>query len=221
MKVKFLPQNISVDVEPGKSVMELARENKLPVSSSCNGMCACAECRVYIVEGEAHILPPSFMEVELIGGGYFIDNRRLSCQLFCFGDVTVDLSEQVERQKQEGTVKKQFLKRLSKGSTEESSSVGGIMVEQDKEMNAVHVSESEEADSFSSSADDFYKKNGGQTHIAGKGWRKKGNNDRREEDTTRNFQSRDGSGSRSYKKKKKMGTDRNKKFNYGRKRRKN
>ena len=221
MKVKFLPQNISVDVEPGKSVMELARENKLPVSSSCNGMCACAECRVYIVEGEAHILPPSSMEVELIGGGYFIDNRRLSCQLFCFGDVTVDLSEQVERQKQEGTVKKQFLKRLSKGSTEESSSVGGIMVEQDKEMNAVHVSESEEADSFSSSVDDFYKKDRGQAHIAEKGWRKKWNNDRREEDTVRNFQSRDGSGSRSYRKKNKRGTDRNKQFNYGRKGRKN
>ncbi len=154
MKVKFLPQNVSVDIKPGKNVMELARENKLPISSSCNGMCSCAECRVYIVEGEAHILPPSAKEVELIGGGYFIDNRRLSCQLFCFGDVTVDLSEQVDRGKQ--AVKKQFLKHLSKGGVEESSSVGGILVEQDQEINKISVSEEENTDLFPS--DGFYEK---------------------------------------------------------------
>ncbi len=135
---------MSLEIKPGQSVMDLAKENKLPVSSSCNGMCACAECRVYIVKGEAHILPPSSREVELIGGGYFIDNRRLSCQLFCFGDVTVDLSEQVERHKQGGAVKKQLLKQLSKDKTEGSSSVGGILVEQDQEINKIQVPETDE-----------------------------------------------------------------------------
>ena len=144
MKVKFLPQDVSYKIESGQSIMDLARKNKLPVSSSCNGMCSCAECRVYIVEGEAHLLPPSAKEEELIGGGHFIDNRRLSCQLFCFGDVTVDLSEQVERQKQGGVIKKQFLKQMSKTDTVESSSVGGIMVEQDKEMQNIQVSEEDE-----------------------------------------------------------------------------
>ncbi len=155
MKVKFLPQSISVDIKSGKSVMELAKENQLPVSSSCNGMCSCAECRVYIVEGEAHVLPPSAKEVELIGGGHFIDNRRLSCQLFCFGDVTVDLSEQVEREKQGGMIKKQFLKQNSKDDTEKSSSVGGILVEQDQEINTISVSEKE---SDIPSKDEFYRK---------------------------------------------------------------
>ena len=153
MKVRFVPQNVSVEVESGKSVMELARENKLPVSSSCNGMCSCAECRVYIVKGEAHVLPPSAKEVELIGGGYFIDNRRLSCQLFCFGDVTVDLSEQVEREKQSGVMKKQFLKQISKDS-KESSSLGGILLEQDQEINKVNISE--EKSPLSSQVDSFY-----------------------------------------------------------------
>ena len=139
MKIKFLPQNISIDVQSGKSVMELAKENKLAVSSSCNGMCSCAECRVYVVEGEAHVLPPSAKEVELIGEGYFIDRRRLSCQLFCFGDVTIDMSEQVERE-QQGGVRKQFLKQFSKEGGE-SSSVGGILVEQDQEMNKVQIPE--------------------------------------------------------------------------------
>ena len=155
MKVKFLPQNISLDIKPGESVMKLARENKLSISSSCNGMCSCAECRVHIVEGESHLLPPSNKEVELIGGGYFIDNRRLSCQLFCFGDVTIDLSEQVEREKQKGIANKQFLKKISK-ENEESSSIGGIFVEQEKELNKISASE-QESYSFEPLTDTFYK----------------------------------------------------------------
>ena len=139
MKIKFLPQDVTVDINSEKSVMELAKENKLAISSSCNGMCSCAECRVYVSEGEEYVLPPSAKEVELIGEGHFIDNRRLSCQLFCFGDVTIDLSEQVERE-QQGGAKKQFLKQFSK-TGEKSSSIGGILVEQDQEINTVQAYE--------------------------------------------------------------------------------
>ena len=133
MKVKFLPQDISIQADPNKSVMELAKENQLMISSSCNGMCSCAECRVYVVEGEAHVLPPSQRETELIGGAYFVDNRRLSCQLFCFGDVTVDLSEQLERK---SSKRQQFLS--SKDSpNKKSSALGDILVQEDQEMSKV------------------------------------------------------------------------------------
>ena len=139
MKVKFLPQDVSIEANSSKSVMELAKENQLSISSSCNGMCSCAECRVYVVEGEAHVLPPSQQEIELIGDGHFMDNRRLSCQLFCFGDVTVDLSEQLEKK---GGKKQHFLQ--SKGTGEEKSSVvGDILVQQDKEMSKVNIEEEE------------------------------------------------------------------------------
>ena len=209
MKIKFLPQNISVDIKPGKSVMDVVRENKLPVSSSCNGMCSCAECRVYVVEGEAHILPPSAKEVELIGGGYFIDNRRLSCQLFCFGDVTIDLSEQVEKEKEGGVIKKQILKKLSKDNTEESSSVGGILVEQDEDMTRVQVSE--ERDEFSTN--DFYKKEDRKNiqNRRDKKW-SKGPHD----DKTFEFQQRENGGKRSHRKKRR--NKGNKKSHYRRKR---
>ncbi len=131
MQIKFLPQNLSVPAESGKSVMEIAKQHQLPVSSSCNGMGSCAECRVYVVEGEAHVLPPTAKEVEQVGGGYFLDNRRLSCQLMCFGDVTIDLSEQVERTQREKGITKKFLKKIHK---EQVSSLGGVLVEQDQEI---------------------------------------------------------------------------------------
>ena len=97
MKIKFLPQNIEVDVDPSKSLMKIATENGLKVKSICGGVATCAECRVRIVEGENSIPEPSKLELNMIGTSYYIDGRRLSCQVHCFGSVTVDLTEQLSK----------------------------------------------------------------------------------------------------------------------------
>lgn len=96
MKIKFLPQNIEVEGTPDKSLLQIATENKLEIRSICKGVPSCAECRVRISEGESNTLPPTKAELNLIGTSHFIDGRRLSCQVRCYGDVTVDLTEQVQ-----------------------------------------------------------------------------------------------------------------------------
>lgn len=98
MKVKFVPQNIEVEVTPEKSLLQIATENQIEIKSICKGVPSCAECRVRIVEGENNVLPPNKTELGLIGTNWRIDSRRLSCQVRCFGNVTVDLTEQIERQ---------------------------------------------------------------------------------------------------------------------------
>lgn len=133
MKVKFLPMNIELEIQPDQSVMNLAHENNVPIMSVCNGMPSCAECRVKLVEGEHNVLPPSAKELSLIGTGHFIDQRRLSCQLICFGDITIDLSEQVEKAS-EGKVNKKFLQRAQKERPEDSHAAEGILIEQDQEF---------------------------------------------------------------------------------------
>ncbi len=97
MKIKFIPQNIEVDVDPSKSLMKIAVENGLKIKSLCGGVATCAECRVRIIEGENSIPEPSKLELNMIGTSYYIDGRRLSCQVHCFGSVTVDLSEQLAK----------------------------------------------------------------------------------------------------------------------------
>jgi ferredoxin len=97
MRVKFIPQNIELEVTPDKSLLQIATENNIEIKSICKGVPSCAECRVRVVEGENNVLPPSKPEINLIGTSWRIDSRRLSCQLRCFGDVTVDLTEQVEK----------------------------------------------------------------------------------------------------------------------------
>jgi ferredoxin, 2Fe-2S len=97
MKIKFMPQNIEVDLNPNKSVLNIALEHGIQIHSICKGVPSCAECRIKIVEGEHNINKPNKAELSLIGNSYYIDGRRLSCQVRCFGSVTIDTTEQIER----------------------------------------------------------------------------------------------------------------------------
>ncbi len=124
MKIKFLPQNIEVEGTPNKSLLQIATENKLEIRSICKGVPSCAECRVKIKEGEANIMPPTKAELNLIGTSHFIDGRRLSCQVRCFGDVTVDLTEQVEKSANQSKKIRGF--RTSK--QQESKAVNDTMI---------------------------------------------------------------------------------------------
>lgn len=133
MKVKFVPMNVELEIKPGQSVMNLAHENGIHISSVCNGMPSCAECRVRVVENDHNVMPPSSKELSLIGTGYFLDQRRLSCQLQCFGDITVDVSEQIEKAN-EAKVNKKFLKRAQKETAEQSHALSGVLIEQDQDL---------------------------------------------------------------------------------------
>ncbi len=175
MKVKFMPMNIELEIQPDQSVMSLAHENNIPIHSVCNGMPSCAECRVRLIEGEHNVLPPSAKELSLIGTGHFIDQRRLSCQLLCFGNITVDLTEQVEKAT-EGKVNKKFLQRAQK-EAENSHAAEGILIEQDSEFQDISTSKDERGsatDKVVGQQDkDFY----GKLKVDGKNSKDGGNRD--------------------------------------------
>lgn len=116
MKIKFVPQNIEIDVDPSKTLLQLATENGIKIKSVCGGVATCTECRIKIVEGEHSVPEPSKLELNAIGTSYYIDGRRLACQVRCFGSVTVDMTEQlnkVETQKKVRGFKQKDPKELS------------------------------------------------------------------------------------------------------------
>jgi 2Fe-2S ferredoxin len=98
MKVKILPQNIELETSPEETLLDLALKNNIDIKSLCKGVPSCAECRIKLVEGESNVIPPSKAELSLIGTNYYIDSRRLACQVRCFGPVTIDMTEQLQRQ---------------------------------------------------------------------------------------------------------------------------
>ena len=98
MKIKVLPNQIEIENDSNKSLLQLCHENGVHINSLCKGQPKCAECRIKIVQGENNVLPPNGTELSLLGNNYYIDGRRLSCQVRAFGDLTIDVSEQVERE---------------------------------------------------------------------------------------------------------------------------
>jgi 2Fe-2S ferredoxin len=135
VKVKFMPQNIELEIKPNQSVKDLADKNGIFIKSICNGLPSCAECRIRVTEGEHNVLPPSAKELNLIGTGYFIDQRRLSCQLLCFGDVTVDMTEQLEKQKQ-GPKRTQGSRKVEITT---SHAITGNLIEQDQDIKNIQA----------------------------------------------------------------------------------
>ena len=129
MKIKFLPSGKELDINPEKSVMEMAHENGIFIKSICNGLPSCAECRIKIVEGDHNILPPSGKEMSLIGTAHHLDQRRLSCQMHCYGNVVVDLTEQESKSEETGQRRPQGA--LKKDESEVSRAVMGNMIDED------------------------------------------------------------------------------------------
>ena len=125
MKVKFMPQGEEHEIDSNESILHLANRLGLHIQSVCKGIPSCAECRIQIIEGEHHVLPPSKKELDLIGTAHYVDRSRLACQLRCYGDVTVDLAEQIEKEKR---AKQKPRDRMSRRDGQESKAVlGGIL----------------------------------------------------------------------------------------------
>jgi ferredoxin len=125
MKVKFMPSGEEHDIDFNETILHLAHREGLHIQSVCKGIPSCAECRVQILEGEHHVLPPSKKELDLIGTAHYVDMSRLACQLRCFGDVVVDLSEQIEKEKR---AQEKPRDRMARRDGKESKAVlGGIL----------------------------------------------------------------------------------------------
>lgn len=97
MKIHFFPIDKTIEGNPDKSLLQLATENGIVIKSVCKGVPSCTECRIKIKDGDSNTLPPTKAELSLIGTNHHIDGKRLACQVRCFGDMTVDMTEQIER----------------------------------------------------------------------------------------------------------------------------
>jgi 2Fe-2S ferredoxin len=128
MKIKFVPTLMEVEGTPNKSLLQICVENKIEIRSICKGVPSCAECRIRIVEGEHNVLPPSKAELAVVGTNYFIDQRRLSCQVRCFGDITVDITEQMDQKDNQNKKVRGYRAQGQRGAVPESKAVQGTLV---------------------------------------------------------------------------------------------
>lgn len=87
MKIKvtdFDGQTHELEGIEGWRVMEIIRDNGLPIRADCGGACCCATCHIYVAENwQDKLYPQSDDERDLLDdqGIGLKDNSRLSCQI--------------------------------------------------------------------------------------------------------------------------------------------
>jgi 2Fe-2S ferredoxin len=75
---------ITLDAQPGMTLMRAAMNAELEgIEAQCGGMCVCATCHCYVLEGLDKLRPPSEDERLMLSNvaGEPRSNSRLSCQL--------------------------------------------------------------------------------------------------------------------------------------------
>ena len=78
-KIRFLPADVVLEVAEGTTIFGAARKSEVAVPSQCGGRCACALCRVEIVEGGHLVSPIRWDEEEHLGNSFHLTGQRLSC----------------------------------------------------------------------------------------------------------------------------------------------
>lgn len=104
-KITYIEHNGTrheVDVAPGMTVMEGARDNGIPgIEADCGGACACSTCHVYVAPEWVEKLPKrDGMETDMLDFAFDPDpeRSRLSCQVFVTDDMDGLVLQMPERQ---------------------------------------------------------------------------------------------------------------------------
>lgn len=129
MKIKLHPTGQEIEGDPNKSLLQICMDNKIEIRSICKGVPSCAECRVKILAGEHNLIPPNKAELNLIGTSYYLDGRRLACQVRAFGDISVDITDHLKED--DSTNKKIRGFRAQPGHNHQSRAVQGTLVLQE------------------------------------------------------------------------------------------
>jgi uncharacterized 2Fe-2S/4Fe-4S cluster protein (DUF4445 family) len=84
--VTFLPEEKSVEIAPGKTIIEAATAAGVPINSICGGDGVCGKCRVIVRSGKVTAEPNEFLTRRDIQRGV-----ALACQTYPDGDVVVEV----------------------------------------------------------------------------------------------------------------------------------
>jgi ferredoxin len=80
-RVKFVDQNLEVEVEAGTSILQAAKAIGAPEGDACGGVCACSTCHVYVVEGQNLLSGAEEAEEDILDKAFDVRiNSRLGCQ---------------------------------------------------------------------------------------------------------------------------------------------
>lgn len=92
-KVRFVHENLEVEVAPGESILAAAKRAGAPEGDRCGGVCACSTCHVYVTKGFDNLSDIEDEEFDILDKAFDVrSTSRLGCQAKLKGDVEVEIS---------------------------------------------------------------------------------------------------------------------------------
>lgn len=92
VNITFLPQDIIVEGEEGKSILEIALEHDIELDHNCGGNCACTTCHVIVRDGMNNLSEAEDEENDMLDKAVGLTlTSRLGCQAHVYGDVVVEI----------------------------------------------------------------------------------------------------------------------------------
>ena len=78
------------EVEDGASLLDAARQCEAPVHTLCNGIGACVQCKIRVLENSEALSQPNDLEKDRIGNVFHITGERLGCQALVYADTVIE-----------------------------------------------------------------------------------------------------------------------------------
>ena len=97
MKVRFLPADVTVEVDAGTTLFDAGGRGGVGVDTACVGKGTCGLCRVKVIDGGDALSPYSEEEERHLGNLYRLTKLRLACRTRVTGDVTVEVVHKKKR----------------------------------------------------------------------------------------------------------------------------
>lgn len=80
-KITFLPSNIEAECASNENIFTVSARVGIDIDNICSGFGSCGLCDIKIIDGEECLNQLTKAEVNHLGNVYFINKKRLSCQV--------------------------------------------------------------------------------------------------------------------------------------------
>ncbi|MCF6149487.1 MAG: DUF4445 domain-containing protein [Candidatus Kuenenia sp.] len=88
-KIHFLPNDVTVEIEEGKTVLDASYKGDLFINALCGGDGTCGKCKVILQSGREQVIPSSHISEEEAKKGYV-----LACKTIIENDLEVFIPEE-------------------------------------------------------------------------------------------------------------------------------
>ncbi|QXI48715.1 MULTISPECIES: ISC system 2Fe-2S type ferredoxin [Pseudomonas] len=79
---KFCPDGLTVEVEPGTNILELAHDHHIEMESACGGVKACTTCHCIVRKGFDSLQEADELEEDMLDKAWGLEAQsRLGCQV--------------------------------------------------------------------------------------------------------------------------------------------